>query len=44
MYCNTNENVDDIFTKPLEKEKFEFCRSKLCVVENQDYIVSLAET
>lgn len=44
VYCNTNENVADIFTKPLKKPKFEFCRSKLCVVENQDYIVSLAET
>ena len=38
MYCNTNENVAHIFTKPLEKEKFEFCRSKLCVVENQDFM------
>jgi len=44
MYCNTNGNVANIFTKPLGKEKFEFCRSKLCVVENQDYIVSLAKT
>lgn len=44
IYCNTNENVTDIFTKPLGKAKFDFCRSKLYVVENQDYIVSLAET
>jgi len=44
MYCNTNENVTGIFTKPLGKAKIEFCRSKLCVVEIQDYIVSLDET
>lgn len=44
IYCNTNENVADILTKPLVKEKFEFCRSKLCVVENPDYVVSLAKT
>ena len=43
IYCNTNENVADIFTKPLGKAKFEFCRSKLRVVENQDYIVSLLD-
>jgi len=44
IYCNTNENVADIFIKLLGKVKFEFCRSKLCVVENPDYVVSLAET
>ena len=26
-YCNTDENVADIFTKPLGKAKFEICRS-----------------
>ena len=44
MYCNTNENIANLFTKPLGKENFEFFRSKLCVVESQDYNVSLAET
>ena len=44
IYCHTNENVADIFTKPLGKAKFETCRSKLCVVENPNYVVSLAET
>eukprot|EP00253_Pinus_taeda_P022507 PITA_22507 len=43
-YCNTNENLADIFTKPLGKAKFEMCRSKLRVVENPNYVVSLAET
>ena len=44
IYCNTNENVADIFTKILWKTKFEICKSQLCVVENPDYAVSLAET
>jgi len=44
IYCNKNENVADIFTKPLGKAKFEFCRSKLCAVENPDYVVSRDET
>ena len=34
VYCNTNENVVDIFTKPLGKEKFETFRDQLGVVEN----------
>ena len=34
VYCNTNENVADIFTKPLGKAKFETFRDKLSVVEN----------
>lgn len=33
MYCDTNENVGNIFTKPLGEAKFEFCRSQLCVVK-----------
>lgn len=43
-YCNTNENVADIFTKPLGKVKFEMCRNKLYIVENPNYVVILAET
>ncbi len=43
-YCNTNENVADIFTKPLGKAKFEMCKNKLYIVENPNYVVSLAET
>eukprot|EP00253_Pinus_taeda_P006029 PITA_06029 len=43
-YCNTSENVADIFTKPLGKAKFEICRNKLYIVENPNYVVSLAET
>eukprot|EP00253_Pinus_taeda_P028810 PITA_28810 len=42
--CNTNENVADIFTKPLGKAKFEMYRRKLCIVENPNYVVSLVET
>lgn len=34
VYCNTNENVADIFTKPLGKAKFETFTHKLGVVEN----------
>ena len=34
VYCNTNENVVDIFTKPLGKAKFETFRDQLGVVEN----------
>jgi hypothetical protein len=34
IFCNTNDNVADIFTKPLGKLKFEVFRSKLGVVEN----------
>jgi len=34
IYCNTSDNVVDIFTKPLGKIKFEIFRSKLGVVEN----------
>ena len=43
-YCNTNENVADIFTKPLGKAKFEICRNKMYIIENPNYVVSLAET
>eukprot|EP00253_Pinus_taeda_P009302 PITA_09302 len=43
-YCNTSENVADIFTKPLGKAKFEICRNKLYIVENPNYVVSQAET
>jgi hypothetical protein len=31
MYCNTSENVVDIFTKPLGKIKFELFREMLGV-------------
>lgn len=31
------------FEEPFGKAKFEFYRSKLCVVENPNYVVSLAE-
>jgi hypothetical protein len=31
MYCNTSENVSDIFTKPLGKIKFELFREMLGV-------------
>jgi len=34
IYCNTHENVADIFTKPLGKAKFEIFRNQLGVVEN----------
>ena len=34
IYCNTDENMADIFTKPLGKAKFEICRELLGVVEN----------
>jgi hypothetical protein len=34
MYCNTNENVADIFTKPLGKIKFELFRGMLGVDVN----------
>lgn len=34
IYCNTTENVADIFTKPLGKMNFEECRRQLGVVEN----------
>lgn len=34
VYCNTNENVANIFTKPLAKAKFEAFRNQLGVVEN----------
>jgi hypothetical protein len=34
MYCNTNENMDDIFTKPLGKTKFVICRDMLGIIEN----------
>jgi hypothetical protein len=34
MYCNTNDNVVDIFTKPLGKDKFVISRDKLGIVEN----------
>ena len=34
MYCNTNENVVDIFTKPFGKIKFELFREMLGVEVN----------
>ena len=34
IFCNTNDNVVDIFTKPLGKVKFEVFRSKLGCLEN----------
>jgi transposase InsO family protein len=34
MYCNTSDNVADIFTKPVGKIHFEVLRQKLGVVEN----------
>jgi hypothetical protein len=34
MYCNTSENVADIFTKPLGKIKFELLREMLGVDVN----------
>ena len=33
LYCNTNDNVADIFTKPLGKAKFVICRDKIGVVK-----------
>ena len=34
IYCNTTDNVADIFTKSLGKKNFEKCRKQLGVVEN----------
>ena len=34
MYCNTSENVVDIFTKPLGKIKFELFKEMLGVDVN----------
>ena len=34
MYCNTDENAVDMFTKQIDKAKFEMFRSILGVVEN----------
>ena len=34
IYCNTSDNVTDIFTKPVGKIHFEILRQKLGVVEN----------
>jgi hypothetical protein len=34
IYCNTDENMANIFIKPLGKAKFEICRDLLGVVEN----------
>ena len=34
VYCNTSENVADIFTKPLGKIKFELFREMLGVEVN----------
>ncbi len=29
VYCNTNENIADLFTKPLPKKQFQYLRDKL---------------
>ena len=34
IYCNTSENVADIFTKPVGRIHFEDLRQKLGVVKN----------
>ena len=34
IYCNTTNNVADMFTKPLGKKNFEECKKQLGVVEN----------
>ena len=34
VYCNTSDNVTDIFIKPIGKIHFEILRQKLGVVEN----------
>ena len=34
VYCNTSENIVDIFTKPFDKIHFEILRQKLGVVDN----------
>ena len=34
IFCNTKDNMVDIFSKPLGKIKFEIFRSKLGIVEN----------
>lgn len=34
IYCNTSDNVADIFTNPVGKIKFKIYRKKLDVVEN----------
>ena len=33
IYCNTSDNVVDIFTKPIGKIKFEIFKNKIGVVE-----------
>ena len=34
IYCNTSENVVDVFTKPVGRIHFEDLRTKLCVIKN----------
>eukprot|EP01018_Ginkgo_biloba_P023866 Gb_15786 [translate_table: standard] len=34
MHCNTNENIADVFTKPLGKTKFVMCRDMLGIIKN----------
>lgn len=34
IYCNTNNNVVDMFTKPLGRAKFMLCIDKLVVINN----------
>ena len=34
IYCNTTNNVADMFTKPLGKKNFEECKKQLVAVEN----------
>lgn len=34
QYISTDEQIDDILTKPLSKVKFEYFRDKLGVVQN----------
>ena len=34
IYCNTSENVADVFTKPVGRIHFEDLRKQLCVIKN----------
>lgn len=33
-YFDTNDNVEDMFTKPLENTQLEICKDKLGIVDN----------